>query len=531
MFMHKYKYFLMFFSGIVFLLLWIYFPISFDNNDDQAMYFISSGVLSGTPSPNIIHTNLIIGILLKKLFSCSGQINWYTIYLQIVQMLALLTIYFIMIYNNKINQFLSVLLLLFLILGFSTLCIVKIQYTVVALLSCAAALFCIQSELSKRIKYLLALSFILLLILIRKDCFYIFLAFNLPILFSKFTKKEMDKPYLLLLVMSFFLFGGLKYINDNNREYKTDETYKYFKVLDDVIDKPVKYTTADLELFHFTQDDMILLTARYPGSSSYCSGNDIIRLSKKIKSKRTTTALITEIKKFIADERYMILVYVLSIFAVLLYSRKSYSKMFLNGFVCLGLLLYLAGTMRIPHRVTFPLLIYVSIINLYLFISEGHENRNKTPILLMFLLLGIYKFYCTSKLIDLHKQYHANFTACQNEINVHADDLFISLHDGLPVEYMNALQAPLNLFPENNLIIAGWNVWAPDFPNILKLHGLKNITSDLRNKRDVFFLTNSETYQKAFVNVMKQRYNLICHFEKVQKGFTLLHPQRLVFDN
>lgn len=529
--MHKYKYLLMFFSGIVLLLLLLFFPISFDNNDDQAMYFISSGVLSGFPSANIAQTNLIVGIILKKLFSFSDKINWYTVYLQLIQCTALLTIYFLLIYNKGVNLLVSSLILIFLVLGFSVLCIVKLQYTIVALLSCTTALCCIYSELPTRKRYLLASFFITAMILIRKDSFYIFIGFNIPFLLIKFIKREYDKLYLILLAATVILFYGLSFINDNNAEYQKSQMYKYFKALDDSGDKPVKYTPSDLNEYGFTEDDMTLIKARYPASEDYASGANIIQLSKKIKYKRSAEEMLTEFKKFIADERYMLLVYLLSIFFLLFFSLKSCQIILLNGIIILVLFAYLAATIRIPHRVTFPILIYVSILNLYFFAKSEIRYKNKLFVLFLFAILGVYKFYCTCKLIDMHKENHKIFSLCRNEINKHPDYLFISIHDGFPIEYMNAWQQPKNLFPKNNLIMTGWNVWAPDFKNVLYRHQLNNITTDLKNKKNVYFLTDSESYQQAFINVMKQRYNLICHFEKAQEDFKVLRPKKLIFDN
>lgn len=529
--MHKYKYLLIFFSGIALFLVLCCFPISFDNNDDQAMYFISSGVLSGLPSPNIAQTNLILGLILKEIFSFSDEINWYTVYLQLIQCASLLTIYFLLIYNKGINLLLSSLVLIFLLLGFSVLCIVKLQYTIVALLSCTTALCCLYSELPGRKKYLLASFFIIAMILIRKDSFYIFIGFNIPFLLIKFIKREYDKLYLLTLAITVVLFYGLSFINDNDVAYQKIQMYRYFKALDDAGDKPVKYTSADLKEYGFTEDDMTLIKARYPASEDYASGLNIIRLSKKIKDKRSFEEMSLEFKKFIADERYIILVYLLSVFSILFFFPKSYLIVLVNAIIIVVFFVYLAATIRIPHRVTFPILIYVSILNLYFFAKSEIRYKNKLLILFLFATLGVYKFYCTCKLINMHKENHTIFSLCRNEINKHPDYLFISIHDGFPIEYMNAWQQPKNLFPKNNLIMTGWNVWAPDFKNVLHRHHLNNITSDLKNKKNVYFLTDSESYQQAFVNVMKQRYNLICHFEKAQEDFKVLRPKKLIFDN
>ncbi|MBP6694856.1 MAG: hypothetical protein KA161_06990, partial [Saprospiraceae bacterium] len=71
----------------------------------------------------------------------------------------------------------------------------------------------------------------------------------------------------------------------------------------------------------------------------------------------------------------------------------------------------------------------------------------------------------------------------------------------------------------------------PDYQVLLKTHHLKNLSSDLKNKKNVVFLTSSTLLQQSYIQVMQERYNIKCHFEPVINGFTELHPKLLVFDN
>ena len=129
LFMYKYKYFLILSGAIAVLLLWVLFPLSFD--------------------------------LLEKLFLFSDSLNWYTLYLELVLLFCFLLVCWILIKNNKITLFISCCIVLILFLGFFALCIVKIQYTTVALLCSGAALLLLQSDYRSR-----SASFFLVLILI-----------------------------------------------------------------------------------------------------------------------------------------------------------------------------------------------------------------------------------------------------------------------------------------------------------------------------------------------------------------------------
>ena len=56
-------------------------PIYFELNDDTGMNAIVSGAISGSPSEYLMFTNIIIGYLLKFLFTYIPSVNWYTWYL------------------------------------------------------------------------------------------------------------------------------------------------------------------------------------------------------------------------------------------------------------------------------------------------------------------------------------------------------------------------------------------------------------------------------------------------------------------
>jgi hypothetical protein len=166
----------------------------------------------------------------------------------------------------------------------------------------------------------------------------------------------------------------------------------------------------------------------------------------------------------------------------------------------------------------------------WLFFENVERQKIKFGVMILLVSLSAYKFYCTSKLIYIHHENHQIFDDCKNEINAHPNNLFIALDD-FPMQFMNAWQTPQYIFPAYNIIPTGWYACSPDYQVLLRFHQLKNLTSDLKNRNDILFLTNDGALQSAYINVMKQRYNINCHFEKAENGFSFLHPKKLVIDN
>lgn len=528
--MYKYKYFLVFLCAIATLLFCLFFPICFDNNDDQVMYAICTGIISGVASPNLILTNILTGRVLCALFEFSNKINWYTLYLEGSLFCCFLFFCLLMIKDKATNFLTSVMLVLILFLGFFSLSMVKLQFTTVALFCAFAALFSLKMEIKLVRKLGLVFFFLLVSMLIRKEGFYIFILFSFPIVIANFRINYFLRDYFISLILSVMIFGVTCFINNNNVVYQQQATYSNINALDIIAAKPVKINTETLHKYQFTQSDITLLQSWMMADNAYLTGKHIEQLAIELKAIRNSTEFLKEFIKFVSDERYLLLFYFLSSFLLFVFVYSSRKIVLLNLLVFLFFLFYLIFTSRIPHRVSFPVLTYLVLLNIYLLIQSKTDNAFKIRILVLFLILSTYKYYCTAKLISVQQEYHRVFTACQQEINSHPEYLFIA-SEGFPLQFMNAWQTPQTDFPSRNVILTAWYGCSPDYQVLLKTHHLKNLSSDLKNKKNVVFLTSSTLLQQSYIQVMWERYNIKCHFEPVTKGFTELHPKLLVFDN
>lgn len=524
--MYKNTKILLFLSFLLLVSILIFFPVCFDNNDDQIMFMMSSGVLSNKPTPEIIHINILIGYILECYFNNIQTFNGYSFLLEFIQIISFGTIFYLFLRIKNNFQFYKSLMLFFLLGGFSILCVVKLQFTVVSLFCAITALLVLQSNLSIRFRFGLAFIFILLSYLVRKDGFYIFSAFYFPIILYKLYKKENIKADIIFFTISIVLFNFLVGINT----YQHKEMHKHQVALDIIADRPIQLNAEILNKFGFTFDDLQMINYRYPAATKYTEGETVVQLSKILKTNRTITEVKYVLIRFLKDERYIIFIYIISLIVTICLVKPIRLFVFMNLLMAIALILYLAITARIPHRVTFPILLYGFLINLYLLYQSDASVRIKKIFLYTLVLIGSYKFYCTTKMYSLQKNYHKTFMQYKEIINKNPDYLFINILDGIQLSYLNAWQKPNDLFPKKNIVFTGWNTNTEDFKQVLKFHNLKNINEDLRNRKNILFITNSKEFEVSFIRIMKEQYKIRCHLETTEIGENILPIKKLVFD-
>lgn len=528
-FMYKYRYFLLLFCVLAVLLLWWYIPVCFDNNDDQTMLAINSGMLSGTPSANIILSNIFTGKILVMLFTAAGAINWYTVYIELALSCCFMLFAGIIIFHKNATPKMALYWMLFLFLGFFSWAIVKPQFTTVAILFTAASLSVYASNWPPKYKAAGVICLMSLALLIRKDAGPIFVLFSIPV-FVRYRKVTSFRwVYGLSFTAVTIVFVCLQWVNNTNKTYLEQQTYRNVHALDIIAASPIKADSACLAANQFSMQDILLLQSWLTADSTYLSGKKIEQLAIALRTHRDATSFLYESRKFIADERYLILLYILSFISVVILVRSQRVFSGLNFLMALLLFSYLLFSLRLPHRVSFPVLTYLILSNVLLLLESDISPTKKTGILSVLLVLSAYKFYCVVQLGPLHTTYQHYYAACRTEINQHPDALFIGA-EAFPLESMDAWESPVATVPAHNLILAGWYPCSPDFKTIMSAHRLTNLSIDLRRKKEVFFVTENKVLQQAYVAMMQERYNIKCHFEPTS-GFRYLKAKRLVFDN
>jgi len=508
--MHKYKIFFLLFCGFILLLLWSSFPILFENNDDQVMFAVSSGIFTHNLSPNLVLSHVFIGKLLNTLFAISASFNFYTLYLELVLASCFFGICYLVFKDKSIRFYQQIGYLFYIFFGFMILMAVKIQFTMVAILCVATALLGLQSHLNTKTK------------------FYIFLLFVIPIFFEPNTVQK--KILLLFISVTICTFLVLNFINTQHPTYKTEQTYNKIETIDRIAAKPVSFDTIKIKQYGFIPEEIQLIQSWFLLDDGYFNQNKLGNLAQSIKANRTTKEFQSVIKKLLSDERYTLFLLGISLLFVWYLHPPKRKFVLFNMVAVIGFFLYLLYTSRLPFRVSFPVLTYLNILNVFFIIKSEKKRQYKNVALAFFLVLSSYKLYCTLSYYSIHQQRQHHFEQVISEINTHPNSLFIAL-DGFPFQDMNAWKSPESFFKHHNIIFNGWYAGTPDYKTLMQHHQLRNLTIDLLKNPSVLFLTNDVYLLQLYQQTMLKKYNIKCHFEPINTGFSAWQPKRLIFEN
>jgi hypothetical protein len=114
-------------NALLFTLALSFLTPGFESNDDVAMAQIASGVTTGTPSPELVFSNVAIGHVLAGLYRWTDRVNWYTLYLLAVHfasMSGLLYLFLRFRYSR-----LAVLVFFILFVQFEAALLLRLQFT------------------------------------------------------------------------------------------------------------------------------------------------------------------------------------------------------------------------------------------------------------------------------------------------------------------------------------------------------------------------------------------------------------------
>lgn len=450
--MCKYKHFAVIVGGLIILAIAGCFTLSYDGNDDQLMQFIVSGTLTGVPDSNIIFQHIFIGKALCFLYTIAPHFNWYILLLMCIHWFAATLLLIGLSYQTtKTSNLIRAALFIILLFGYYALYVVAVQYTATALLTGIAALMILSGELPDRQKTILSSVGFILCILIRQQAFYLVLLFCIPILFQSWNTK--DRNTLLLTISgSLTAFIILNYINNHLSVAMQGNYRQYISASEIIINRPLNISPEILKQYHFSIDDLLLIQNWYGADPNY-NTTEFFNFAKQVLSVRTSGDVLQALKRFIADERYMLAMYLISLTAVFVFCKDRKKWALLNLFLFSIVFVYLLYNMRIPRRVVSPLLFYIAWNNLLLLPKNAGPPNFKNVVFAFLVLLSGYKFYCVYQLNLKNKTNAGRFEMMKNEINDHPSTLFVA--PSFPLELMNVHFKSRDIFTHNNIIFTG----------------------------------------------------------------------------
>lgn len=198
----KLKFILLLIASTLFFILmaWV-LPIRYEENDDVVMCMIANGLIGGQPDCHLVFMNSIIGSILALLYSCTIQVEWYSLLLSIIHILSVTIIVNSLWCNTQIEKRFKVLITLLLVVVWAVM-IACFQFTTTAGLCTIAGYLLIRDN--RKFISILGIIWCVIGSMIRLESAGLVLLLLLPIIVSDiFVNKRLIIKYATLLLCIF----------------------------------------------------------------------------------------------------------------------------------------------------------------------------------------------------------------------------------------------------------------------------------------------------------------------------------------
>ena len=217
---------ILFSTTILYVIFYLLFPCLYDGWDDSILTLISSGYfnIDSKPDFHLIFINTIIGQFLSFLYSLNKNIEWYFLHLFILQIISTSTIYYVL--SLRFKTFLSKVFLAILLFSFSSMFLMKMQFTTTAYMLCASGYILLLHTLDNKfnLKSFKLLSSIFLIVysyLIRPEVVFSTTALFVPV-FLLHRNLRILVP-IVLTILGIIIFSNFV----NNSSYKSTQWKEY----------------------------------------------------------------------------------------------------------------------------------------------------------------------------------------------------------------------------------------------------------------------------------------------------------------
>jgi len=523
---------------ILFTLFFAFFTPIFFTSDDVGMMMIASGTGHGfmRPDEHVLFINVIIGFLLKRLYTALPYFPWYGT----VSFLILFLSTVALLYSTLRRRF-TFTRVLFFLLFFVTVelyFLVNTQFTFTAYLAGAAGVFLFLSAVEDE-KYTLPLLFAMFLMilssLIRIQAFYMALLLGAPLLTIKFARnlnKKVIGRYAVFFISLIVLSSGFQYYQTTY--YEKDPLWKEFQPTMNATAAFTDYSRAGYhaETKHifdevgWSKNDFRMLLKLFRADE------DVFSLKKMEK----VLAGFPEHKSFgkeyllffikreaLAQNEYVIFFFILALF-FLSYTRRE-KVYFLKIFSTLGWIFVLMGYIifykYLKDRVYFSMISFLTFTALFYsdkdvsfrWPKERIFEKLKVLSLLCFSILILFCMGATVYRLNVFSRHthdvSLRFKRDIARLNPSPKELFVVWTSSFPYRLVLPFD---NLRYISNLRLVGTELLPATAEKIAKF-GVRNLSTDLCNRNDISLIVNNGMQRYIYKTYMKEHYGLNVFFK------------------
>jgi hypothetical protein len=513
---------------------------TYEVNDDTVMQGIASGFYSGHPDEHLVFTNVIIGRVLRFLYEGWPDYNWYRAYLLGVHFAALTAIAFVILRRRRTYFFISFYAGFFLIV--ETRILLLLQFTTTAFVAGAAGLLLLVDGLqpgrpTSWPRVVAGLVFTTVMTMVRGPVAPFLVLVGLPFLIERLGLANWKR----LVAPGIACAGLLLAVTGFNRwYYEKDKAWSGFMEFN-TLRGSFQDTPLVVSALHtapragWSINDIQVFGNFYGADPEVFGSSPRLRaFIEKVKALSPPQPRRFALKYFFLPNMFaqdsavlMEIAFLNALWCVLTagaFRRRCAIALLASFGIFTALSFYLLSTARLPERVSYNMCLFASLICLYWASSfavggmadtaggalrrwrdlvNAHPARRWSVILIIFAVVGECGFM-SAKIVPR--------LAFVNSMNHHVGEISGQifepvrklLPDGKPIFVMLPYNCTVErcaiFYPGLEkipcfLIPPGWLMQSPIFFQTLEQHRLVPYSLSLLDRRDVFFLMESQWVQ------------------------------------
>ena len=554
--------------GIVFLmfvLVCVSSHLMFETNDDVFMKMILSGEYTGTPSPYVIHMNIIVGLIISSLYRIIPIIPFYSLFFILVLFFSFFYILFITIKhfdNKKIIPWIVVCFCVLFVTIFSGF-LIEMQFTLVASIAGACGLYGLYFiNLSDKKIILKSIPIILLFAIsfsIRESVLLMLIPFVVVIIVKYWRDRRAIINLISLLgvitclIIALFIIDKVAY----NRSEDWSDFKKYNSNRANIVDL---YAVPQYETYNDIYSELGITQSSYLAFiRHYCTEldesynldslqklNDIAVADYKKKIQVNNLISIFFENQFNKENIYISMtvfsLYILSIYVAIILYRKERKKglkkresvymslSIMLLFMCRSILwAYMVVHDKTPRRVTNGLFFIELLLLIAFLIQYAPQVLNKKIIICFVSLIvaisiffGLNNYISTNKNANTYYLMSYIYDDIRKYTDEHSDSIFLCDTFSFAYFVNNDIKLEEEHIP-NLIILGGWTANSPWHNDIYKRYDVDNVLDEFVKGERVYFIVqrtegDDASYLKDYIDEATGRDNNLQIYDSIICG-------------
>ncbi|MBT4483320.1 MAG: hypothetical protein HOC71_06550 [Candidatus Latescibacteria bacterium] len=513
---------------VLFVIVLLAFTPKYQTNDDVSMQWAVSGTgVVEQPDEHVRFSNVLIGLILKELYTFSPYFPWYASYHFIVHFLSMTMLLYAILYKRFTWTRFSFFFIYF--AGLELYFLNNLQFTITSFIAGQSGIFlflAFMNEKGLKSWIMTGISSCLLLIslLVRYNSFYLVLLVAFPAILV-FLVIHFKNSFIIYKSVGFFLvtFFLVVFLNNFNKAYyENDPDWKDYYRLNSIksrfIDYPhVTYSNSTRHIFdevNWSVNDFYMLKTWFYSDESIFSIENLEKVASnfpKYNPRLTFNIIVTNLLDIF--QKTFIPIFMGIVFSLcIIKSRRDYLITIIGTAVFIVFLMsYLLITAKLPERVYFPMISFFVVLSAFLSERDLNFSTKEVGIReLLFTLAFMSLFFLVYQLLldsAQNRQESKSIRRSMESMKSDKNKLFVNWGASFPHTKILPFEN-LEFLSDFNVLQLGTSTRSP-FNKMRKADfNIKDLYRAMYEKDNIYFIVSNLRYLYYFANHVQEHLNM-----------------------